>query len=88
MLQGLGELQARGLGHVDVEEDDIDGILFELLDGFAHAGSFGDHIGLPELVEQEAQFRTRRRLVVDDHGSQHDEFLLGPFPMHTVPYYR
>ena len=89
MLQGLGELQTRGLGHVDVEEDDIDGIFLQFLDGLAHAGGLGDHVGLAELVEQEAQLRTRRRLIVDDHCFQHDGLLLDNLPhMHTVPYYR
>ena len=66
MLQGLGQLQASGLRHVDVQEHDVAGIFFQLLDGLAHAGRFSHDLGLAEFVKQELELGTRGRLVVND----------------------
>ena len=55
MLQRLGELQARGLGHVDVKEHHVNGIFLQLLNGLAHAGRLGHNLGLPQLIEQELE---------------------------------
>ena len=55
MLQSLGKLQARGLGHVHIKEHDVTGILFELLDGLAHACCLGDHLDLTYLVKQKSE---------------------------------
>ena len=71
VLQGLGQLKAGGLGHVHVHEHDVAGILFQLLDSLAHVGSFGCHFNSADLIEKKAQFRTGRRLVVNDNCVKH-----------------
>ena len=71
MLQGLRQLQSRSLGHVDIKEHHVNGILLELFNSLAHASSFGHDLGLPKLVQQELEFRTCGGLVVDNHGFQH-----------------
>ena len=71
MLQSLGQLKASGLGHVHIHEHNVAGILFQLLDSLAHVGSFGCHFNSADLIEKKAQFRTGRRLVVNDNCVKH-----------------
>jgi hypothetical protein len=67
VLQGVGQLHARGLRHVHVQEHDVARIFLQFLNCFANTCCFGHDLGLSDLVQQILELGTGGSLIVDDH---------------------
>ena len=76
-MEGLGELHARGLGHGDVQEDDVRLLLRALLaadeslHGLTSVAGLLDGGDATRLLEQVPELRARGCLVIDNECVQH-----------------
>ena len=70
VAEGARRVDAREVGQVDVEEDDVVVHARGERQGLAHGRRLADHLDAAVAVEQVAQLRPRGRLVVDDQGQE------------------
>ena len=67
-----GDLQARGLGHLDVEERDVDVLAGQGFAGSPAVGAVGDHLDFGVAAEQAHDHRPGVRLVFGDEHAEAD----------------
>ncbi len=71
LMQGLCQLHPAGLGHGDIQKQDVRPSLNDLFHRFARAGSLVNGVYPAGLFQQKAQFRARRSFIVHDHCTEH-----------------
>ena len=72
------DFEAVELGHLDVEEEEVGGVLGDGLYGFEAVGAFGGELDVGVGAEHLAQKGARQLLVVDNDGPQHHLTLYQP----------
>ena len=82
LVQCLGQLHARRLGHGNVKEQHVTTLVVvlldvnQMLDRVAGACDFFDGLDTTGLFKKEAQFRASRSLVINNQGMQHVSVLV------------
>ncbi len=68
MRKTTEEVEAGELGHLDIEEEQVDGFLLELLKGFDGIVCGGDRVNLEvmQIVDDDID---RQRFIVDDEAA-------------------
>ena len=64
----LQNVEARELGHLDVEEEHVGSVGVDRAEGGGAIGALGDDVHVGHRVEQVAEPTSGRGLVVHDHG--------------------
>ena len=75
LAQGVGQLDAGGARHVDVQEHHIGTLVLEALDGLSDVGGLGYDLDLARLIQQKPKLRTCRSFIVADNSIQHRAIL-------------
>jgi hypothetical protein len=76
----LDDLEAAEAGHLDVEEDEVGGVLDDALDGRGAVFALAEELDVGPRAERQAEAVARERLVVDDEHAQGRRGAHGPAP--------